>query len=60
MSTTARHSVATAVIVEPTPQIALSVAVATEAVPSRHRPVMYAVRSYSSPLVALEFSDSII
>jgi hypothetical protein len=43
VSTTARHSAATAVIVDPTPQIALSVAVATEVVSTFI--VMHAVRS---------------
>jgi hypothetical protein len=57
VSTIARHSAATAVIVDPTPQIALSAAVATEVVSSRRH-----ARSaqHSSPLAAVEFSDSII
>lgn len=58
VSTTVRHSAATADIVDPIPQIALSVAVATEVVTLVHRHARSA--QYSSPHAALEFSDSII
>jgi hypothetical protein len=50
VSTGARHSAATAVIVEPTPQIALSAAAAIELVYHFH-----AVRSSSLHFVALGF-----
>jgi len=60
VSTTARHSVATVVIVDPTPQIALSAAVVTEVGGFPPVIVMHVRNVHSSPLVALEFSDSII
>ena len=60
VSTTARHSVATVVIVDPTPQIALSAAVVTEVGGFPPIIVMNVRSIHSSPLVAMEFSDSII
>ena len=60
VSTTARHSVAIVVIVDPTPQIALSAAVVTKVGGFPPVIVMNVRNIHFSPLVAMEFSDSII